>query len=84
MSDLNLRVITTGDLGVLEQTLYENSREELHIKTFTAKHNSARNHYEVTICISGCHSPHRLVAQLANEESVRELTPIKSGSRKLF
>ena len=80
MSDLNLRVITTDNPGLLEQTLHKNSREDLHIKSFAARHISARNHYEVTICITGCYSPHQLISQLATEKCIRELTPIKKGS----
>lgn len=79
MSDLNLRVITTESLALLEQSLHDSSSDRLHIKSFNAQHNPSRNHYEVTLCISGCQSPHRLISQLATEESIRELTPIKKG-----
>lgn len=80
MSDLNLRVITTDNPDLLEKSLCESSQEDLRIKRFSAKHNSARNHYEITICISDCHAPHLLINQLATKECIRELTPIKNGS----
>ncbi len=77
MSDLNLKLITTGNPGLLEQTLYNSTPDTLHIKSFSARHVSSRDHYEVMLCIGGCHSPHQLIRQLATEESIRELTPLK-------
>ena len=79
MSDLNLRLITTCNPGLLEQTLHKSTEEGLHIKSFDARHNAARDHYEVTLCISDCQRPHRLISQLAMEKEIRELTPLKKG-----
>lgn len=79
MDELNLRVVITNDPGSLEQVLHSSSEGGLLVKSFTAEHKPERNHYEVTLCIAGCMSPHQIINKLAQHEHIRELTPIKPG-----
>lgn len=77
MDELNLRIIITSDPGNLEQFLHSTEGSGLLIKSFVAEHNPLRNHYEVTLCLTGFSNPHALVCKLVQLEHIRELTPLK-------
>ena len=81
MDELNLKVVIANNPGNLEQVLHSSSEDGLMIKSFTAEHKPERNHYEVTLCISGCISPHQVISKLVQCEDIRELTPLKAGRR---
>ncbi len=77
MSELNLRLIATGDPSSLEQILQCSNENGLHLKSFAAKLNTQKNQYEIKMCVSGFSSQHQIVGRLAQQEYIRELSPVK-------
>ncbi len=77
MNELNLRLITTGDLESLEKVLHSSCADGLHIKNFSAEHKPERGYYEVKMCIAGVANRNQVVMNLAEQKSIRELTPIR-------
>ncbi|KEI71060.1 hypothetical protein [Endozoicomonas elysicola] len=77
MSELNLRLIATGDPSSLEQILQCSSENGLHLKSFAAELNTQKNQYEIKMCVCGFSSQHQIVGRLAQQEYIRELSPVK-------
>ncbi|MFK0570688.1 hypothetical protein [Endozoicomonas sp.] len=78
MNELNLRLITTNDPNALEQVLQCSSENGLHLKSFSAELNPQKDQYEINMCVSGFSSQHQIVGRLAQQEYIRELSPVKS------
>lgn len=78
MSELNLRLIATSEPNILEQILQCSSEIGLHLKSFAAELNPQKNQYEIKMCVSGFSSQQQVVGRLAQQEYIRELSPVKS------
>lgn len=78
MNELNLRLIATSDPSSLEQILQCSSENGLHLKSFAAELNPQKDQYEIKMCVSGFTSQHQIVGRLAQQEYIRELSPVKS------
>ncbi len=77
MSELKLRLVTTGNLSSLEKVLHSSAEDGLKVSNFSAELLPDRNHYEVTMSISGFTNQNQVVSKLVMNETVRELTPIR-------
>ncbi|MRI33768.1 hypothetical protein EOPP23_12310 [Endozoicomonas sp. OPT23] len=77
MSELKLRLVTTGNLASLEKVLHSSAEDGLKVSNFSAELLPERGHYEVTMSVSGFTSQNQVVSKLAMDETVRELTPIR-------
>ena len=77
MNELKLRLVTAGNLASLEKVLHSSAEDGLRINNFSAELLPERNHYEVTMSISGFSNQNQVVTKLAMDETIRELTPIR-------
>ncbi|WP_062270803.1 hypothetical protein [Endozoicomonas arenosclerae] len=77
MSELKLRLVTTGSLDSLEKVLHSSAEDGLKISNFSAELVPERGHYEVRMSVSGFTSQQQVVSKLAMEKDIRELTPLR-------
>ncbi|WP_157673659.1 hypothetical protein [Endozoicomonas ascidiicola] len=80
MNELNLRLTTVNDPSCLEQVLHGSSENGLHLKSFAAELNHDKNQYEIKMCVCGFTHQHQIVGWLAQQEYIRELSPLKSAT----